>query len=360
MGVSRFLLMATLALSACTARPAPEVLAPQGVAAPAAADVVRIHVVTTRERMPDRPYAFGADRAPEPSYAAFDISIPPQHQPGVIEWPAEGRVPDPATAFVTLRRTDLDRAALLRAASNTAAGVYVHGFNTSFQEALYRTAQMSADVEIEGVPILFSWPSEAHVAAYLTDRDAADYSRDALADLLAQLAAPRRPDDPLLVLAHSMGARLTMEAMRQLRLTGQDAVLNRLEVVLAAPDIDLDLFREQMTVIGSTRHPVSVLVSSDDRTLEVSSRLSSRRTRLGLVDVHDPRVQEAARAMGVRVIDITSLPSSDIPHRRYLGLISSGEIAQVETALGGIREAGAFVFDSIGLTLRRIETVLTE
>ncbi|MGO8411564.1 alpha/beta hydrolase, partial [Rhizobium ruizarguesonis] len=74
-------------------------------------------------------------------------------------------------------------------------------------------------------------------------------SRDALTDLLAALARDSRIGT-ITVFAHSMGGWLTVEALRQLRLSGQDDVFNRLTVVLAAPDIDVDVFQAQMQVIG--------------------------------------------------------------------------------------------------------------
>ena len=54
--------------------------------------------------------------------------------------------------------------------------------------------------------------------------------------------------------------------------------------ILAAPDIDIDLFRAQMASVGKMRHPITVLVASDDPALKISSRLAARRMRLGLAD----------------------------------------------------------------------------
>jgi esterase/lipase superfamily enzyme len=54
--------------------------------------------------------------------------------------------------------------------------IFVHGFNTSFDDALYRTAQLAYDMEFDGVPYLFSWPSMASATEYLYDRDSADGS----------------------------------------------------------------------------------------------------------------------------------------------------------------------------------------
>ena len=81
-----------------------------------------------------------------------------------------------------------------------------------------------------------------------------------------------------------MGGLLTVEALRQLRLTGQDRVLDRLQVVLAAPDIDADVFRAQMNVVGPMEMPLIVLVSPDDRALLVSQRLAGQHERVGALD----------------------------------------------------------------------------
>jgi len=77
-------------------------------------------------------------------------------------------------------------------------------------------AQMVADANIDGVPIVFAWPSEGRETGYVADKDAAAFSRDQLAALLTTLA--RKPGFGRVdVLGHSMGGWLTMEALRQLR-----------------------------------------------------------------------------------------------------------------------------------------------
>ncbi len=67
-----------------------------------------------------------------------------------------------------------------------------------------------------------------------------------------------------------MGAWVTVEALRQLRLAHNDATINRLNVVLAAPDIDVDVFSSQMDVIGPLSPPMTVLVSRDDIALSIA------------------------------------------------------------------------------------------
>ncbi|WP_283179116.1 alpha/beta fold hydrolase [Gemmobacter sp. 24YEA27] len=341
------ILVLVLAVLACTPRPGPDVLLPVAEGTLPDATTRRVWIVTTRARDPVNAWSFGSGRAPSPDYGYFDISVPPGHKPGAIEWP-KGR-PDPATDFVTLGQVSLAPRAFLQDLGHEQTGVYVHGFNTSFQEALYRLAQLSADAHVPGNPVLFSWPSQAHVAGYIADRDGADYSRSALAGLLSDLSRGRKTTEPVMVLGHSMGGRLVMEALRQLQLEGRSDVLDRLEVILAAPDIDLDMFREQMAVIGQLKHPLTVLVSSDDKALAFSARLAARRERLGTVDVKDPAIRELARRLGIRIIDITDLPSDDPAHSRYVSLLSGAGESAVTNVFQGLRQAGAYALDQLGL-----------
>ena len=353
-----FLLVMMLTLAACSGRPGPELLAPMPAPRVEGARSVTVHVVTTRADAPDMPFAFGRGRAGAPQYAEFDISIPPGHQPGQIEWPE--RTADPAKSFVTVGQRRMGGQEFARGVADEHVGLYVHGYNTSFQEALYRLAQLSADAHLAGTPVLFSWPSEAHVAAYMADRDGADYSRSALANLLQQLTAGAKPGDTVSVLAHSMGARLMMEALRELNMTGRGAVIDRLDIILAAPDIDVDLFHEQLAALRPMKRQITVLVSSDDRALKVSSRLAAGRPRLGLADVRDPEIQQGAQQAGITIVDITALPKGDSAHSRYVGLISAGGLAAEGNPFRLVRQAGAFVFNQVGATFGGIGSVLED
>jgi esterase/lipase superfamily enzyme len=45
----------------------------------------------------------------------------------------------------------------------------VHGFNVSFENALRRTAQIAYDLDFDGAPFLFSWPSRDSLLSYASD-----------------------------------------------------------------------------------------------------------------------------------------------------------------------------------------------
>jgi esterase/lipase superfamily enzyme len=349
-------LLLALPLAACAGRPGPELLSPAQASIPGAR-VAAVYVATSRARQSPDSNVFTNGHTPMLNYAAFRISVPPEHRAGNVELPASASPPDPAAHFTTVQHEVLDRPAFegmiaSRGGPRTArkASVFVHGFNTNFQEALFRLAQMAADGDVNGTPVLFAWPSEARLTGYVADKDAVTASRDQLAEVLTILS---RDSTDVTVIAHSMGAWLTVEALRQLRLAHKDAVISRLRVVLAAPDIDVDVFRTQMAVIGPLSPPLTVLVSRDDIALSVSSFIAHERPRLGMVDVDDPRVQEAAVMARLEIVDVSSVKSVDrLHHDRFASLAALyPRLAAADANGAGLRRAGAFVFDAVGATI---------
>jgi hypothetical protein len=56
-----------------------------------------------------------------------------------------------------------------------------------------------------------------------------------------------------------------MEVIRQIRIASEVRTLEKLnDVTLAAPDIDTEVFLQQLRVIGRLRSPITVLVSKED------------------------------------------------------------------------------------------------
>jgi esterase/lipase superfamily enzyme len=323
------------------------------------ADTVTIGVVTNRQRDASSG-AYSDIRSPELTFERFTISIPPDHRPMRIEWPA-GR-PDPKKSFAVTERRILPAFELGEAPGAGANGrrlqrkrdivVFVHGYNNSFEESLFRLAQLAVDGDLEEMPFLFAWPSAASVTGYVADRDAVLYSRDGLVRLLTIIAS-NRDIGRITIFGHSMGAMLVTEALRQLRLTGRDKAIERLEdVVLAAPDIDIDVFRAQLEVIGPLDPPMTLLVAPDDRALKVSARLAGSRSRVGTRNVQDPRVQELAAAHGVQHVDISKLTAADaIKHDRFIGLVTVLPRMRDEPR-PTFAEAGAFVLEPLTAVLR--------
>jgi esterase/lipase superfamily enzyme len=252
------------------------------------------------------------------------VSVPPGHRPGIIETPTFG-TPQEGRDFVmkSHRAVDPDDFANQiatsisgRIGSNRDILLYVHGFNTTLQDARFRLAQIVADARFGGVPVLFTWPAESNIFSYVSAKDRATASRDALEHLIWNLS--QEPGvGRVHVLAHSMGTWLAMEALRENAIAGHPDLDGKLgNVMLAAPDIDLAVFKEQVARIGEASH-VSIFVSAGDRALSLSSQIAGDRPRVGALDPHNPRDRAELQKLGVKVYDLSSFADGLIGHDAY-------------------------------------------
>lgn len=307
-------LAAAFVLAACGSTPKGFLLPTAAPAAPGARHIDML-VVTTRAASPAPGVIYGGERDTSASAAEIVVSVPPSHRIGAVEWPKH-EPPDPATEFTTVSLAPSDKANTL-AWFNRMGGeharllVFVHGFNTRFESAVYRYAQFVADSQADAAPLLFTWPSRGKLLDYQYDRDSAIYSRDALEEALTKAAdAPAVKE--MTVVAHSMGTYLTMEALRQLaiRRGGLPAKINN--VVLASPDIDPQVFAHQVQALGPNPPHITIFVSRDDRALMVSRLLSGNLLRLGAIDPSREPFRSKLEANGnITVIDLTKLKAGD-------------------------------------------------
>lgn len=251
------------------------------------------------------------------------VSVPPSHQAGLIERASFGK-DDPKKHFVLASRSELDEDEFKNALAAHISGrvgrnrdvlLFVHGFNTSAEEARNRLAQIISDSHFGGVGVMFTWPSEGELLAYESDKERATASRDAVEQTITDLAATPGVGR-VHILAHSMGTWLAMEALRQRAIAGHASLDGHLgDVMLAAPDIDLDVFKQQMARLKGAR--VSVFASSNDKALSLSSTIAGNRPRLGIVDVHNDNIRAELDNLGVKIYDITQNGSGLIQHDTF-------------------------------------------
>jgi esterase/lipase superfamily enzyme len=183
--------------------------------------------------------------------------------------------------------------------------IFIHGYNTIFSEALYRLAQINRDAQAIDVPVLFSWASRGGLADYIYDNNSATAARDELAHTLSLLFASDA--EQVNILAHSMGNWVTVEALRQIAIAGQLPRNGKIgSVFLAAPDIDLDVFKSELRQFPEPRRPFYVIVSRDDKALQISSLIAGGKARLG----SDGNTSELT-ALGATVIDLTDVTALD-------------------------------------------------
>ncbi|HZB62740.1 MAG TPA: alpha/beta hydrolase [Microvirga sp.] len=218
----------------------------------------------------------------------------------------------------------LDKSSAAHAFAQAALGrdllLYVHGYRESFETAAASTVELSDGIRFAGATGLFTWPSAASTFSYVADRESAMWSRDAFEDLLAAMA--KTPSGGRIhIVAHSMGTMLTLETLRMLRGSGGESAMERIgAVVLAAPDIDIDLFARGLERLGPDARKITVISSTNDRALAVSSRLAGGIIRAGAAD------RERLEALGVRVADASEFGGGIINHDLFL---SNPEVQQV-------------------------------
>jgi esterase/lipase superfamily enzyme len=243
---------------------------------------------------------FSGDRAAlgKISYGQCEVSIPVTvHQRGVMESPPMGleMLADPRKHIILKHISVLNKDAFFRqikASLNQGKGrspqgedilIFIHGYNVQFEEAARRTAQISYDLEFDGVPVFFSWPSDGKLYAYVSDREDVEWSvphvRDFLLDIV-NTAGSRRVH----LLTHSMGHEGMLRALNLIALSQQSTGRKTLfeNIIMAAPDFDAQIFSEQL--VGNISHlsnQWTLYASDKDMALNVSASLRFA-DRLGL------------------------------------------------------------------------------
>lgn len=337
----------SLFLAGCT-RP-PELIGIDNPQFPAqsAADVSRHQVFIATTRAPsDRPGAFLSEaRAKDLGLASVEVTVPPTHVLGELERPRK-LPPDPRTEFTAVNpvtyASDLafvaaiDRELSKRPADKRSILLFVHGFNNTPTDSLLRVAQFVEDTNFEGVPVLLTWASAARTLRYVYDLNSALIARQKIPEIADTLTRTKaRSVD---VFAHSMGTLLAMEGLVERQQAGRLGKGKRLNsIMLAAPDIDIDLFRTQLDQLSpETRGAIFLLISERDPALRVSSRIAGGVPRVGAASL------ETLEEFGVTVIDLSAIhDSSSGDHSKFAG---SPEVVQLIGA--GLNSAGRFGEDT--------------
>jgi esterase/lipase superfamily enzyme len=307
-----------LAVSGCISERKHELLAADPAAPPPAGVAAKheIFVATTRRKADDLRVVFGRERSDTLAFGRVGVTVPKNHEIGSIERAKDGAPGDPAKDFTAVDLTIYDSGQAFTAAvadQGDRVLVFVHGYNTGFDDGVYRVTQIAHDTRYPGTPVLFSWASGARTRDYVYDKDSSTAARDDLEDTLVMLSKTRGVKS-IDIIAHSMGNWLAMETLRQLAIAGNRDLNGKLGyVVLASPDIDVDIFKKQMARYGKPDKPFVVLLSADDKALRFSSLIAGREARVG----DDANADELA-ALGVTVVDLSATESGDkLNHAKF-------------------------------------------
>jgi len=334
--IRRLVAGAVLVLAACAPRGGitfDEAAAEVGV-------VETIFVATDRTAVEGQPL-FTRRRSSPPSFLRFRISVPPDREPGTVTFPTRYPV-DPRTDFVTVDAVRLggENAFIDGMNREMPPGgretmLFVHGFNTSFAEGLYRQAQLQHDTGSRSVQVHYAWASAAALQGYVYDRESALYSRDGLEETIR--AVSRTRTSGINLVAHSMGAFLLMDTLRTMARVGYDEVFARVNgVILLSPDIEIDVFRQQARPLIDRGVPILVVVSRRDRALLASALIRGERERLGSIN----SLAQLGEA-GITVVDISEVDSPDA-----LGHFSVATSPVMLDYLQSLRSSGLDIFET--------------
>ena len=347
-------------LAGCASRPEVGALADNMAVAPDATDH-SIMVATSRARDPRPGTYFNGERSTAFDLAEFTVSVPPNHKHGEVELPQSG-AGNPQTDFVVRDGgyienekafvAQLNRRLAQKPRGQRSIIIFIHGYNTLFAEGLYRFAQVVHDSKSTAVPVHFSWASRGQLSDYVYDNNSATAARDRLERLFRLALASNA--EKVNVLAHSMGNWVTIEALRQMSIRNRGIPTKIRNVMLAAPDVDVDVFRRQVRVIyeGKTRPDFTVFVSRDDDALAASRLLWGSTDRVGAIDPNAEPYRSKLAEAAIRVVDLTDVKTGDpIGHAKF------AESPDVVKMIGARLASGQTLSDSKAGIGERLSTV---
>lgn len=283
-------------------------------------DVVPVFFGTDRARITDpKRIAYGSDRGRKLELGRALITVPKSHEVPNIERPWAIKVPyfdvkiyeqaeDPKQHFTMKEIQSLTREQFLafvkeRLATSSRykdhAVIFVHGYNTAFDSAIYRTAQMAYDLKFDGAPFLYSWPSGGTFESYTYDRESAGQSQPFMRDFL-DLVVKETGAKSVSIIAHSMGNQPVLQILRDLKYSKPAGVVIS-QIILAAPDVDRDNFENIAKEIKGMAKGVTLYAASNDRALSVSRRFNGGVPRAGDVPTTGPMILS-----GIDTIDVTA------------------------------------------------------
>jgi len=220
------------------------------------------------------------------------------------------------------------------------AGILLAGpvtFNVSFDDALFRAAQITFDVEFDGVPFVYSWPSIAGLSGYILDRTRAQAADEYLRQFI-ELIERETGATQIHLIAHSMGSDPLLKVLRSMSTETASAPVGAAarrprfgEIILAAPDVTRETFVQVAARIRPLAKGMTLYASSNDWALRASRELLRGENPAGWIPAEGPLV-----VSGIDTIDV-SRASTDFFNLNHT---TFAERESLLKDLGGLLEKG--------------------
>jgi esterase/lipase superfamily enzyme len=190
--------------------------------------------------------------------------------------------------------------------------VIAQGFNLTFRVALLHGAQVAMDAQWPCAVVAFDWSSEGRFGRYVADIERSGYAEPVLIDLLQALDTAGLESN---VLAHSVGARVTLAAVGALCSKPQPLVG---EMILVAADVSVepgnDDFGQMLKRDAPCTRRITIYASDNDVALMASQTVHSGAARAGERPLGDMQY----RGPGIDVIDASLAPSDASGHAYFI------------------------------------------
>ena len=276
--------------------------------------------------VPGRTVGFGSQQADRLAYGSAVVTVPAAHKATGLEAPSKKEKSTAGSELyqdIALHMTissptawDEERfvAGVRRAVTAGSrfrgqALVYIHGYNVSFDNALMRMGQITADTGFDGAALVYSWASNGALESYLSDEKNALASSERLAAFL-RLVAERTGVTKIHVIVHSMGNQAFVAMLEELKTDERRRALKIGQLILAAPDVDATHFSRISHLIVGSAEAVTLYVGNDRALL--ASRLVHPLTGFGARAGAVPMLGAPVIVPGVETVDVAKLGTSGL------------------------------------------------
>lgn len=149
--------------------------------------------------------------------------------------------------------------------------LFIHGFDTSFRDAVAHAAQLGVDLKVSGRTFCYSWPSAAKgVNWYSADAAALEASLPLLKEYV-DIILRQTGCAPLTIIAHSMGNRAIIRWLDSVVREKSCQIAGRIKNLLfAAPDVDTDVFTQSVPSLLPISKKTTLYVTPADLALRSS------------------------------------------------------------------------------------------
>lgn len=268
-----------------------------------------------------KPNAFFGNELDDLKYGTCIVNFPAGHKQGAVERPSKilwFQLNENKEKHIVLSSineyTEIDFHNLLKTelakCDGKSALIFIHGYNNSFPEAAWRCGQIAYDIPFNGLTGLFSWPSDGETLSYLSDIEKADTSIPKLEKFIEDIVI-KTGVEHLHLVAHSMGNRILTRALQNLCTNPhfQNHIKTINQIILAAPDLDKDVFNDTILPgilnIGSRR---TLYASDKDKALKLSKFFRKGRKRIGEAG------EDIYIAQGLDTVDASNVMSEGNHH----------------------------------------------